>query len=457
MNRALCWVWLLALVVGCCGACGATGGAGQSQGASRYVMTTPMEPLMACRDDRAPMKWAVIVGINDYKDEGISDLQGAVNDAWSFYHYLSSPHGGAVSPQRMRLLLNQEATREAVVGALGQFLAGACPQDQVIIYFAGHGFPAPTNPQEAFLALHDTKLDNLVGSAVSMNQLPEFLKWRANNAGQLLMLVDACHSGFIKFKDTRGATLDPRTRIELQEESFSKALEKHSDKGWGAISASATDQFAQEVRGCQINGHPYTGGLFTCHLLRALNGEADTNRDGRVTLDETYGYLESSVRRDSRGQQAPTRSGTLNGDMELGRPGTAGKVAIPVLPETVTNDQEHPLRPWIWAGAGVTAAALITGAVFNAQSLDLEDQANSNIGDERTSLLQQSEDKFALAQINYLVAGAVGALTLSALLYDLLKEPTDTEDVYQQPPWFEMGLAPSEEGVDGWVRMQWQW
>jgi uncharacterized caspase-like protein len=37
-------------------------------------------------------------------------------------------------------------------------------------------------------------------------------------------------------------------------------------------------------------------GLFTYYLLRALRGEADSNRDGDVTLGETVAYISQKVR-----------------------------------------------------------------------------------------------------------------------------------------------------------------
>ena len=37
-------------------------------------------------------------------------------------------------------------------------------------------------------------------------------------------------------------------------------------------------------------------GLFTYYLLRALRGEADTNRDSNVTFGETVSYLSQKVR-----------------------------------------------------------------------------------------------------------------------------------------------------------------
>ena len=47
-------------------------------------------------------------------------------------------------------------------------------------------------------------------------------------------------------------------------------------------------------QGLEDNQHQH--GLFTYYLLRALRGEADTNRDGDVTLGETVTYLSQKVR-----------------------------------------------------------------------------------------------------------------------------------------------------------------
>ena len=119
---ALCAVWL----VGC--------GANNAQIiSSRYVTAAPEAGLaQGCSANAPAKKWAVIIGVNFYADDRIPDLGGAVNDAWSFYHFLASPSGGAVDAHRLQLLLNDDATRKNVEGALGNFLGQACPQDNVI-------------------------------------------------------------------------------------------------------------------------------------------------------------------------------------------------------------------------------------------------------------------------------------------------------------------------------------
>ena len=177
-----------------------------------------------CLPQQAAQKWAVVVGIDKYKDSGIPNLQGASHDAWSFYHYLSSPKGGKVSAKRRLLLLNWQATRANLEYALGQFLANACPQDTIYVYFAGHGAPEPNRADEAFLLVHDTQLNNLVGTAISMRQLPKFLNWRAGQAGHLMMFVDACHAGRIQFPSQRGVKMDEQTETLLSRVIVTRTL-----------------------------------------------------------------------------------------------------------------------------------------------------------------------------------------------------------------------------------------
>ena len=195
---------------------------------NRYVM--PIESKQTqnrCQTQQTTKSWAVIAGINFYQDERIPDLKGAVNDAWNFYHYLVSPQGARFDPNQVRLLLNEQATRAGIEDALGQFLTAACPQDKVVIYFAGHGAPEPERPEEAFLLMHDPNLDSMVSSAVSMSQLPKFLQWRTGQAAELLMLIDACHSGNIKFPNQRGvsATSLQSTQLGLSEQKRSQSVQ----------------------------------------------------------------------------------------------------------------------------------------------------------------------------------------------------------------------------------------
>ena len=77
---------------------------------------------------------ALIIGINDYKDPKIPDLQTAVSDAKDMAELLIKRYGFQVN-----LLLDQEATKEAIYRALRNLASSTKSDDSVLIYYAGHG------------------------------------------------------------------------------------------------------------------------------------------------------------------------------------------------------------------------------------------------------------------------------------------------------------------------------
>ena len=63
-------------------------------------------------------------------------------------------------------------------------------------------------------------------------------------------------------------------------------------------------------------------GLFSYYLIAGLKGAADLNRDGMVTLQELYEYVEQQVSSKSRsvgGNQHPVMKGELEGLLPLVR------------------------------------------------------------------------------------------------------------------------------------------
>jgi uncharacterized caspase-like protein len=61
-------------------------------------------------------------------------------------------------------------------------------------------------------------------------------------------------------------------------------------------------------------------GLFTHYLVQGLRGAADLDRDGIVSLQEVYQYLEQQVAQKSRllgGNQHPVMKGEIEGLLPL--------------------------------------------------------------------------------------------------------------------------------------------
>ena len=77
---------------------------------------------------------ALLVGINDYKDPEIPDLETPVNDVNEMTVLLKKKYGF-----RVKRLINSKASREGINNALRHLVVTAKKEDSVLIYYAGHG------------------------------------------------------------------------------------------------------------------------------------------------------------------------------------------------------------------------------------------------------------------------------------------------------------------------------
>jgi len=82
------------------------------------------------------MKRALCVGINDYPVRG-ADLKGCVNDARAWAALLRDHYGFAETD--ITILLDRQATRAGILGALDTLLAGATRGDVIVFTNSSHG------------------------------------------------------------------------------------------------------------------------------------------------------------------------------------------------------------------------------------------------------------------------------------------------------------------------------
>jgi hypothetical protein len=238
-------------------------------------------------------KYAVVVGIARYSDTagGLTNLQFADRDAQDFRDFLLSPDGGTFPKDNIRLLLNEDATSQNVRSALFTFLTKAQPQDQVVLYIAGHGAPDPNDPRNLYLLTYDTKLQDMGGTAFPMYQLQDVFT-RVIKAKRVVTFADTCHSyGF------SGASAHSKKSNNLVNQYLSHFA---SDSDRAVITASDISQLSYESDKWG-GGH----GVFTFYLLKGLHGEADANKDGTVTAGELFAYVHDSVDQATEGNQSP--------------------------------------------------------------------------------------------------------------------------------------------------------
>lgn len=224
--------------------------------------------------------YAVVIGISDYQDPGIPDLRFADKDAEAFARYLRSNAGGKLDNDHLKVLINKEATMAQFANALDWLWENAKENDQVIIYFSGHGdVEKKSLTQPGFLLCWDAPARvYMAGGAFALPMLQEVVSTLSiQNKAKVIVITDACRSGMLAGSSVGGSQ---------------------------ATAANLAKQFGNEIKimSCQPNEYSIEGeqwgggrGAFSYHLLDALYGLADNNNDQWVTLQEVGRYLEDHV------------------------------------------------------------------------------------------------------------------------------------------------------------------
>ena len=258
------------------------------------------------------LRWAVVIGISEYRDYRVPSLRYAEADALSFYRWLTSSEGGRYAPDRVKLLIGEKATSKNIKMALFQWLKQAIEEDVVTIFFAGHGSTeSPDSLKNLYLLPHNVEYDNIPSTAFPMWDIETALK-RYIRAKRVIVIADACHSGGI------GESFDivRRAGRGLKVVPVTSGIERLSTVANGicVITASGDGQLSQEGKRWG-GGH----GCFTYFLLKGLEGEADTNRDDKVSLGELTLYVSQHVRRSTKNAQSPSVAGKFDPALTIGK------------------------------------------------------------------------------------------------------------------------------------------
>lgn len=247
--------------------------------------------------------YAVLIGIADYRatTRFSGDLRYADADAKRMALFLQSRAGGNVPPSNIRLLVNGQATKQAIENALGLFQS-AQPGDRIIFYFSGHGLPGGFIPYDVKLGSANIKAGVLTYDAVKQ-------AFRSSAASVKLCIADACYAGSMTARKT------------LPDNLLHKPTQ--IDKTVANTALILATRFNQQA----IEARPIQGGLFTYFLLQGMQGRADVNNDRVVTIRELYTFVTPKMRqvlpRMVRGQsidrraQAPLFYGNFSDDLPI--------------------------------------------------------------------------------------------------------------------------------------------
>ncbi|MFC2106809.1 caspase family protein [Bacteroidota bacterium] len=139
--------------------------------------------------------YALIIGVNDYEDPSVPDLDNPINDAQKFYTVITTYY--TFSPGNITFIKNPN--RDELYDAFEDLNSQIDENDNLLIFYAGHGHWDKTIDRGYWLP-SDAKADKK-SSWFSNTDLTDFIK--SYNSKHTLLISDACFSGSI-FK-TRAA------------------------------------------------------------------------------------------------------------------------------------------------------------------------------------------------------------------------------------------------------------
>lgn len=267
--------------------------------------------LGLCPAALAADTFGLVIGIDDY--DHVPDLQGAVNDANDIADALTDL-GADVT-----LLLNDAASRAAVMAAWTNIATRAAPGDRIVVTYAGHGSYEPEHiigseadgRDENFLLAGFSFTGPGAGERIRDDEIAALIA--LSPQAEVVFVADSCHSGTVSrnirpvlgYRYVIGGKLaddplpPPPPRSDASE-----------GRDQAALFLAAVDD-SEKVPEFLIEGQPR--GALSYSFAQGLRGAADSDQDGAFTKDEIARFVRRSIRDISQGVQAPriSQSGDL--------------------------------------------------------------------------------------------------------------------------------------------------
>lgn len=161
---------------------------GDEDNQTRGLKTKPKE-LQQTISQLTAEHYALVVGTNNYKGKGWNKLSNPVKDAKAVADELASSYG-------FKVQLLEDKPMDTIYNAIREYYRIAKPNDQFVVYFAGHGDVDDELLDDGFIVCADSKSvedDPIRNTYISYTKLKKIL----NNipARQVLVLLDVCHGG----------------------------------------------------------------------------------------------------------------------------------------------------------------------------------------------------------------------------------------------------------------------
>lgn len=330
---------------------------------------------------------ALVVGIDDYQN--VRKLKGAVADANDIVSSLRTMGVSDVVE-----LTNAQADRASVLREISSLVERTKSNDVIFLSIAGHGTQEPERikgsepdgmenvfllPQ--FATTPAGSVQRILGS-----EFNHFIRQFELRGAKVIFVADTCHGGgMVRDIDPRAAEMsfrqvprytllvdelkpvassdDPKSELDLDHTAFLAAVDRYTK--------------APEVRIPGIDG---LRGALSYAVARAMEGSADINHDGKVTLKELFSNVRQVVYQlsDQRQNIVTISSQAQTPETEIAFELTRGVVLIQGTTARAASNQvataapaqgKPPATPAVTATSPTAPSAAATGPAAPSAAL----------------------------------------------------------------------------------------
>jgi len=286
---------------------------------------------------------ALVIGVDRYAH--VDDLRGAVNDALDIAEALA-----ALPEAEVVMLLNEDATRERILGTWAGFADRARPGDTIVVSFAGHGSNEPARADrtekdgrdETFLLSGFDPARPAAGERILDDEIAALVARRPDIP--VIVVADSCHSGTAtratafdlgsRFVDTGGRRAAPPSARQ----PLTRAAGGAPPPALTFFAAVGEDEKAPEIR---IGGT--VRGALSHAFAAGLRGAADFDGDGIVAKGELERHIAVFVKQATAGRQTPRVEPVGARDRPLFRVADGGGPVAPIPPFAQRFEDLPPL------------------------------------------------------------------------------------------------------------------
>ena len=281
---------------------------------------------------------AVICGVADYLY--VSDLDYSDDDATDIYSALVGARNW--SADNVVLLVDSQATKSAIQGAIADMAANADDDDICLFFFSGHGgmgasdmAPADEDDgKDEYIAVHEGTSD--MSTNIRDDELGDWLAQLPT--AKYVVFIDACNSGggiksFGVAKGLGTETPAPGDGFAADLRPAPTGTRDLDDNGHGVVVTACDD-----TETCVESGAPFYHGIFSYYLIKALTDPfpAEANANGWISGEEAHAYTGPLAAAENSGQHAQLYDGHA-GDLDfLQWYGTTPALTVS-LPDTATE------------------------------------------------------------------------------------------------------------------------